>query len=168
MEQASALIDHNAIKANQYIIIALALASFILGLPHIALLTAAILGLGTIRGRPGFLFVYNLALKPLGLMKPDPVEDNAAPHRFAQGFGAIVLLSAALLAIAGAQFVGWSLLWLVIFLAALNAFAGYCAGCFLYYQLARLSLPGFTASPPGGSRAGFKPAKRPAEESLDA
>ncbi len=27
--------------------------------------------------------------------------------------------------------------WLVVFVAAVNLFLGFCAGCFMYYQLAR-------------------------------
>ncbi|HAE23396.1 MAG TPA: DUF4395 domain-containing protein [Spirochaetaceae bacterium] len=167
MNQQNAIIDHSALKANQYSIIFLALSAFVLDLPVIALSTAAVMILGTLIGKPGFIPIYTLALKPLGLLKPDPIEDNAAPHRFAQGFGGVVLLGASLLALAGAQLAGWALVWLVIFLAALNAFAGFCVGCFIYYRLSRLRLPGFTQNPPQGSRAGFKPVKRPAEEAVN-
>ena len=40
-----------------------------------------------------------------------------------------------------------ALAWLVIGLAALNLFVGFCAGCFVYYRLNRLGVPGFTQSP---------------------
>lgn len=168
MSQQRAVIDHNALKANQVTIIALSLLAFVLDLPAIALITAALMLLGTLLGKPGFLPVYSLALKPLGLMRPDPVEDNAAPHRFAQGFGGVVLLGASVLALSGSSIAGWSLAWLVIFLAALNAFAGFCVGCFIYYRLSRLRLPGFTQSPPEGSRPGFKPAKGQKQEAVNA
>jgi hypothetical protein len=42
---------------------------------------------------------------------------------------------------------GWALAWLVVVLAALNLFLGFCAGCFVYYQLNRLQVPGFHHSP---------------------
>jgi len=168
MSQRRAFIDHNALKANQYAIIALSLLAFVLDLPAMALITAAAMLLGTLFGKPGFLPVYTLVLKPLGLLKPDPIEDNAAPHRFAQGFGGAVLLGASLLALTGSSIAGWSLAWLVIFLAALNAFAGFCVGCFIYYRLSRLRLPGFTQSPPEGSRPGFRPAKSQEREAVNA
>jgi hypothetical protein len=37
--------------------------------------------------------------------------------------------------------------WVVVVLAALNLFLGFCAGCFVYYQLNRLGVPGFQYSP---------------------
>jgi hypothetical protein len=39
------------------------------------------------------------------------------------------------------------LAWLVVTLAALNLFLGFCAGCFVYYQLNRLQVPGFDHRP---------------------
>jgi hypothetical protein len=43
--------------------------------------------------------------------------------------------------------VGWSLAGVVALLAALNLFLGFCAGCFVYYQLNRLHVPGFVHRP---------------------
>ena len=48
---------------------------------------------------------------------------------------------------AGLPALGWGLVWLVIALAALNLFLGFCVGCFVYYQLNKLGLPGFRVSP---------------------
>ena len=45
---------------------------------------------------------------------------------------------------------GWVLSWLVIVLAALNLFVGFCAGCAVYYWLHRLQVPGFSKTPPAG------------------
>jgi hypothetical protein len=52
---------------------------------------------------------------------------------------------------------GWSLVWLVIALAALNLFAGFCVGCAVYYWLARLNVPGFAQHPPAGTLPGMRP-----------
>jgi hypothetical protein len=49
--------------------------------------------------------------------------------------------------LAGPPVLGWTLVWLVIVLAGLNLFLGFCAGCFLYYQLNKLSVPGFGRGP---------------------
>ena len=71
--------------------------------------------------------------------------------------GAVVLGLGAVALLAGAPAVGWSLVWLVIALAALNLFVGFCAGCAVYYWLARLRLPGFAKSPPQGTWPGMRP-----------
>jgi hypothetical protein len=57
----------------------------------------------------------------------------------------------------GATALGWILVWIVIALAALNAFGGFCVGCAMYYWLARLNVPGFTKTPPAGIFPGMKP-----------
>jgi len=93
-----------------------------------------------------FKQIYRWILKPAGLVKADVMVDNREPHRFAQGFGALVLTSAIVFLLFGGL-LGWILVWLVILLAGLNLFLGFCAGCFLYYQLNRLNVPGFNRSP---------------------
>ena len=151
------VVDHSALRANQLMIIALSLLAFVLDSAAVVAGTALVMALGTLVGRPGFLPVYARILRPSGLVKPEILPDNPGPHRFAQGFGSAVLGAGAILLFSGVQLVGWSLVWLVIFLAAINAFAGFCAGCFLYYQLGRLGLTGFSQPMPQGARAGFKP-----------
>jgi hypothetical protein len=76
---------------------------------------------------------------------------------FAQGFGAGVLFSAVAALYAGLGPLGWGLVWLVVALAALNLFVGFCAGCAVYYWLNRLHLPGFVKSPPPGTFPGMRP-----------
>jgi len=155
-------VDHNALKTNQYIIIVLNLVAFILNIPWIALGVGLVMALGTIFGKPGFYPIYAGIFKRLGWVKPDIALDNPEPHRFAQGFGTVVLLGGSAALLAGLPILGWSLVWLVIALAALNAFAGFCAGCFVYYQLAKLGLRGFFSKrPPEGTFPGFKPKATP-------
>ena len=83
--------DHSALKVNQFPIIILSLLAFILGVFWIALGVGPVMALGSILGKPGFLPIYKGIAKPLGLVHPDIVQDNPEPHRFAQGFGAVVL-----------------------------------------------------------------------------
>ena len=40
---------------------------------------------------------------------------------------------------------------------ALNLFAGFCAGCAVYYWLNRLQVPGFARTPPPGTFPGMRP-----------
>ncbi len=153
----SSLVDHSAIRTNQALIISLSLIAFILNLPWLIGLVALIMIVGTALKLPGFGFVYRWLLKPLKLIKPDLQEDNPEPHRFAQGFGAAVLAIGAIALFMGASIAGWGLVWLVMLLAALNLFVGFCVGCAVYYWLGRLKVPGFVHSPPGDTFPGKRP-----------
>lgn len=150
-------VDHSAIRTNQALIIGLGVLAFILNLPWLVVLVALVMAVGTVAKIPGFGFVYRLFLKPRGLVKPDILEDNPEPHRFAQGFGAVVLGLASVALFLGASTLGWMLVWLVIFLAGLNLFVGFCTGCAIYYWLGRLSVPGFVKMPPGETFPGMRP-----------
>lgn len=150
-------VDHKALKTNQIIIIALNLLAFILGLPWVSLGVGIVMALGTAFRKPGFYPIYAGMLKPLGWVKPEVIKDNPEPHRFAQGFGTVVLLGGSAALLSGFSALGWSLVWIVIILASLNAFAGFCAGCFVYYQLAKIKLPGFSKKAPEGTFPGLKP-----------
>ncbi len=71
------------------------------------------------------------------LLKPDVKPDDPAPHLFAQGLGALMLIASVVALWAGAAALGWLLAGVVVALAAVNLFLNFCLGCFLYYQLAR-------------------------------
>ena len=150
-------VDHSALRTNQAVIIGLSLLAFLLNLNWLAALVGAVMLLGTIVGKPGFGFVYQLALKRAGLLQSDLIADNPEPHRFAQGFGGVVLLFGFSALMLGGQWLGWGLIWLVIGLAALNLFAGFCVGCAMYYWLGRANLPWFSKRPPEGLLPGMRP-----------
>lgn len=149
-------VDHIAIKTNQAVIIILNIVAYILNAPWLTGIVALVMILGTLFKSPGFKFVYR-ALKSMGITKPDSISDNPEPHRFAQGFGGVVMLAGTILLFAGVLFLGWGLVWLVAALAALNLFGGFCMGCAVYYWLNRFSLPGFTKSPPEDTFPGMRP-----------
>ncbi len=151
-------VDHSAIRTNQATIIALLLIAFILNIPWLVALVGLVMLTGTVLRRPGFaMLLYGGLLKPLGWVKPDVLKDNPEPHLFAQGFGGVVLVISALAFVLGSAIVGWILAWLVIALAALNLFGGFCVGCAVYYWLNRMSIPGFIKSPPEGTFPGMRP-----------
>ena len=142
------LVDHSAIKTSQTMTMLLLLTAFILDSWPLAAFVAAANLLGTVLPSLSlFGQVYRRLLKPAGLVKPHLVPDYPEPHHFAQGFSGVVTALSALLVWNGVIPLGWILSWLVIVLANLNVFAGFCAGCFTYYQLNRLGLPGFYRSP---------------------
>lgn len=153
-------VDHSALRTNQAFIIALLIIAFIINVPWLVAAVALVMLLGTAFDRPGFGLLYTRVLRPLGWVKPDVVPDNPEPHRFAQGFGGAVLAAAFAALLAGALALGWALSWLVVALAALNLFGGFCMGCAVYYWLNRLHVPGFTKAPPKGTFPGMLPKAR--------
>jgi hypothetical protein len=144
-------VDHSALRTNQAFIIALLLAAFLFNLWPLVAFVSAVMITGTIFPEAGlFKRIYRHLLKPAGIIRPDVIADNPEPHLFAQGLGGAFTLASTLALLAGAGTLGWALTWLVIVLAALNLFLGFCAGCFVYYQLNRLGIPGFKAAPVRG------------------
>ena len=135
-------VDQTALKFNQAAIIIFTLLGFILDRPYLVLFVGLVLAVGTIAPDMAlFKQVYFKLLKPRGLLKPKLVKDDPAPHQFAQGVGAFFLLvSSSLLIVLGNTLVGWVLAWIVIILAGVNLFFNFCAGCFVYYQLAKVGL----------------------------
>ncbi len=150
METTSRKVDQSALRVNQAFIIAFLVLGFVLDSVWLVVFVAAVMLLGTAAPALSlFKGIYSRLLRPAGLVKPHVIADNPEPHRFAQGFGGVVLLGAIAALLAGAATLGWALVGLVIVLAALNLFLGFCAGCFVYYQLSKLGVPGFDRRPLG-------------------
>ncbi len=141
-------VDHTALKFNQAFIIALNGLGWVLNQPALVAFVALVMLVGTaVPAAALFQQIYFRILKPRGWLRPRVLTDNPEPHRFAQGLGGTVLALGAIALFLGYAAIGWALTWVVIVLAALNLFFGFCAGCFVYYQLSRLGVPGFTARP---------------------
>lgn len=154
-----ASIDHAALRTNQSFIIGLNILAFVLDYAWLAVLVTLVMIGGTLLKQPGFGFIYRSLLKPRGWVQPDVFEDNSEPHRFSQGFGAVVMAAASAALLGGMVSPGWALVWLVVVLAGLNLFGGFCVGCALYYWLNRLQVPGFVKAPPLGIVPGMRPKK---------
>jgi hypothetical protein len=135
-------VDITAIKFNQGSIIVLTLIAFMLDQPWLVLLVGTVLVIGTVWPEAAlFKQMYQRILKPVGLLKPLVIEDDPAPHRFAQGMaGSFLLLASLTLLVLDFAAVGWAMAGLISVLAAINLLFSFCAGCFTYYQLARLGL----------------------------
>lgn len=141
-------VDHTALKFNQASIIVLNGLGWVLNQPALVAFVALVMLVGTaVPAAALFQQIYFRILQPRGWLRPRVLTDNPEPHRFAQGLGGAVLALGAITLFLGYAAIGWALTWLVIVLAALNLFFGFCAGCFVYYQLSRLGVPGFTARP---------------------
>jgi len=135
-------VDTHLAKFSQACTVALAGLAFIFSQPVIALIAAIVMTLAALAPDISpYRLLYRGIVLPLGLWKPRVVEDDPAPHRFAQGVGAVFLIAATLvLFLTNAYAVGWMLDLIVFVLAAINLTVGFCAGCFVYYHLGRLGL----------------------------
>ncbi len=135
-------VDVHLGKFSQATVVVLTALAFLLNQPIIVLITAIIMAWAALAPSVSpFRLVYRGIVLPLHLWKPRIVEDDPAPHRFAQGVGAAFLIASAIvLLLVKAPVAGWALDLIVFVLAGINLTVGFCAGCFVYYHLGRLGL----------------------------
>jgi len=135
-------IDAHFNKFSQSWVVALTALAFIFNLPVLLYIAAVCLLISAIAPAASpFRLLYKGVVLPLHLLRPRIVEDDPAPHRFAQGVGATFLVVASLVFLfTRATTLGWVLDVIVFVLASLNLFVGFCAGCFVYYHLGRLGV----------------------------
>ena len=152
-------LDHSAMKTSMAVRLGLLFAAFVVDAPWLVAIIALLMVLGTVRGRPDYVFVYK-ALRRMGWVSPDLVPDNPEPHRFALGIGGVFLTGGTLAFLAGLPVAGWALIWIVIGLTAVNLFGGFCVACAVYYWFNRIGLPGFVKAPIPGVFPGVRP-RRP-------
>lgn len=139
---SSPRVDTHLGKFSQACTVVLAALAFLFSQPIIVLITAIILAIAALAPSISpYRLLYRGIVLPLHLWQPRVVEDDPAPHRFAQGVGAVFLVAASIiLFLTKAAAVGWTLDLIVFVLAAINLTIGFCAGCFVYYHLGRLGL----------------------------
>ena len=142
------MIDYSALKFNQIAIITLLIIAFLLNQSWLVGFVALVMLVSTWRPQAGlFKRIYQHWIKPQGWMTPLLIRDEQQPHLFAQGVGGIFLAASVIAFLLGSPFIGWLLVGIVVVLAAVNLFLGFCLGCYLYYQFARrglrVSLPGW-------------------------
>jgi hypothetical protein len=138
MARVAAVVDQHLIKFTQVIIVAWIIAAGALQAPGLILILAVLLSTSAASPpRSLFRVLYERMAVPLRIIRPHVIPDDPAPHRFAQAMGGGVLALSALALLVEATTLGWVLAGLVAALALLNVIAGFCAGCFIYYQLSR-------------------------------
>src|SRR5258706_4578535 len=139
---SSPRVDTHLGKFSQACTVVLTALAFLFGQPIIVLITAIILAIAALAPSISpYRLLYRGIVLPLHLWRPRIVEDDPAPHRFAQGVGAVFLIAASiLLFLTKATAVGWTLDLIVFLLAAINLTICFCAGCFFYYPLGRFGL----------------------------
>ena len=140
--------DHSVLKVGQVFIMGLNLLAFVLGfvlqvqwgwlfVPLVAILM--LLGVAN-RDLNFFRLFYLRALKPAGIVKPRVVQEDPAPHQFAQLVGGSFLAASTLAFLLNLTLAGWVLSWIVIVLAFVNFAFDFCVGCQVYFQLDRMNL----------------------------
>jgi hypothetical protein len=135
-------VDAHLLKFSQGSVVVLTALAFIFTQPWLVALAALALTLSALLPTAGpFRWLYKGVVLPLHLWKPRIIEDDPAPHRFAQAIGAVFLIAASLLLLlTHLTVLGWVLDLIVFVLAGINLTVGFCAGCFVYYHLGRLGI----------------------------
>jgi hypothetical protein len=137
----STKVDHALLQANQAAIVALLLIATLFNWVWLVAFVAAVMLVGSVWPRAGlFKLAAQRLLRPLGLFKADVRADLPQPHLFAQAVGGFFLVAALAVFWGGLSWLGWALTAIVIVLAAINLLFGFCAGCFMYYQLGKLGI----------------------------
>ena len=137
-------VDQTAVKGAQASAFVLLLIGFVLNNPWLVAGTALsqLIGATGVSWAP-FSLVYRFVYRPLGILRPNLQPDHHAPHRFASLVGGLFDAAGAALLFLGLPVAGWSLVWIVIVLANLNVWVNFCLGCWMYYTLNRVGMPGF-------------------------
>lgn len=140
----SSKIDLAALRTGQALTIILLLVAFIINNWLLVAFVALAQLLGGLDSpfAPYRLF-YRYILLQTDRVKPNPQPGNAEPHRFALLVGALFNGAGTLALLLGAPALGWLLVGIVIVLANLNFWLNFCLGCLMYYQFARMGVPGF-------------------------
>ncbi|HLG75041.1 MAG TPA: DUF4395 domain-containing protein [Ktedonobacteraceae bacterium] len=135
-------VDTHLAKFSQACTVLLTALAFLLNWPVLVLITTIIMALSAFAPAINpYRLLYRGIVIPLKVLQPRIVEDDPAPHRFASAVGTVFLLaSSVVLFFTPATAVGWTLDLIVFVLAGLNLTVGFCAGCFVYYQLGRAGL----------------------------
>ena len=135
-------IDRSALRFNQGAIVILVSIAFLFNLSWLVALVALVMLLGTAFPKAGlFKLTYLYIAKPLGIIKPQIVNESNTPHLFAQGLGGVVLAAAFLLLnFTDQNFIGWFLSIVVVALAFVNLTVNFCVGCYIYYQLTKIGI----------------------------
>ena len=130
--------DRNALRFGQISLIVVLVIGFVLNIPY-AIYGGALMLLSALfvpSWEPQLMiyrwFVHN------NWANTAIYDEDPAPHRFAQQMGFGVLVIGTVAAILGSLVIAWAATLVVIALALLNVTTGFCAGCFVYAQIAKL------------------------------
>lgn len=162
-------VDHAEIKTTQVLAIATASLAFLFEDPALLAALGAVFAV-TALARPlsPFVLFYRYVVRPLDLVRSDYRLDNIQAHSFGQLIGAATVAAAVACLYAGYDAVGWGIVWVLIGLTGVS-YAGWCVGCFLYYQIRRLGIGGFFRHAPTdpGRVTGTRPRARRGDDGAE-
>lgn len=128
-------VDVNIPRFNQSVIAALTGLGFLVQSPELVLVALAILAV-SYAGGPRWAPLTRVFV---GLIRPrlhsEIVTEPAAPPRFSQLLGTVVLGLAAVALLLGATSIGWTLVLVVFVLSTLAATTRICVGCIIYTKV---------------------------------
>jgi hypothetical protein len=130
--------DRSALRFGQISLISVLVLGYVFNLPY-AIYVGALMLLSALFV-PAFapqLLMYRLFVRN-NWANTAIHDEDPAPHRFAQQMGLGVLVIGTVAALAGSLTVAWAATLVVIALALLNVTTGFCAGCFVHAQIAKL------------------------------
>lgn len=130
--------DRNALRFGQISLISVLVIGYLFNLPYaiyvgaLMLLSALVLPAWAPQLMLYRWFVHN------NWANTAIHDEDPAPHRFAQQMGLGVLVIGTVASIVGSLTLAWGAALVVIALALLNVTTGFCAGCFVHAQIAKL------------------------------
>ena len=130
--------DRSALRFGQISLIVVLAIGFVLGIEALIYLGAYMLGAALVAPRVAPQLLLYRALVRRGLVRTEIHDEDPTPHRFAQKMGFGVLVIGVVSSIIGLSAVAWGAALMVVTLALINVTTGFCAGCFVHAQIARL------------------------------
>jgi hypothetical protein len=131
-------VNEYAARSTAGIVVVLSAAALALGLATGAVWPLWIIAVGfwlRVAGGPRYSPAGRLAVHVIAPRLGAPRLVAGPPKRFAQGIGAVVSTAAVVLATLGLPGAAWAALGVLIVAASLEAFAGFCLGCWIFGRL---------------------------------
>jgi len=129
--------DRNAQRFGQLSLVVVLLIGFILNMTGIAVVGALMLATALVLPQWAPQLVLYRALVRANMTQTAIYDEDPAPHRFAQQVGFGVLAVGSVAWALGTTAIVWGAVLLVATLALVNLVTGFCAGCFVYAQIAK-------------------------------
>ena len=120
------------VKLNRWIIVVSVIVALILQQPLITTALFVVLLLATVLGPRGSL-IFQIGKRIFAKQNLTAPREDRRLMRFNNTIAVVMLGIAQITFVAGAPVVGWTL-GIAIVIAASVALAGFCVGCFFYYQ----------------------------------
>ena len=148
-QQNMRFVDADEIRTGQFLTVAIVTSAFVLDYwPLIAFQFAVFTtGFLTRYKLDLYVLIYRYLVLPARILKQDMRIDNIEAYHFANIMGMFVSGAASYFLYSGQIQIGWTIVLVMMVLGSLG-FAGWCIGCYVYYQLQKMGIKGFFKHPP--------------------